>query len=217
MRYFSFLPELLALTAQMGTAQSKNSQGSMNTTDSSNLITSPSNHSHSPHNVSPIYTPSVPSPLTSSSVSTSTNYLKNLQDIKPNPKNLFLVPNILASSSASSVITSSGNSVGSHANLAQHLHGYPHIAQMSNMNNHLYHSNHIMSPNFTSSPSHSPNYNYYDSPMIPTTAIDGIKVESITPHIQHSYNRADSYDEIERNNNKVLDLEQKHAVSSLGN
>jgi hypothetical protein len=177
----------------------------MNTTDNSNILTSPSNHSHSPH--SPIYTPSVPSPLTTSSINvpTSTSYKKSLLDIKPNPKNLFLVPNILASS-ASSVITSSGNSIGSHANISQHLHGYPHIA---GMNNHLYHSNHIMSPNFAPSPNHSPNY-YYD---IPTTAIDGIKMEN---HLQHSYSRGDSYDEIERNNNKVLDLESKHAVS-LGN
>lgn len=225
----------------------KNSQSligsSLNTTDSSSLVTSPSNHSSSPHsrrNISPIsYTTQVPSPITSSSVNSGASmfYQKYLNDFKSNSKNSFVVPNFLATSSAaSSVITSSGNGSTSHAsNLSHHMHSmhhnYPHVSasQMSALNNSLYHSPQIMSPAFSSnSPNHTPPSYYYES-MIPTTASlnnlmssasplmdhphhNGIKLESITPHILHSSSsRQDSYEE-DLDKSKILDMEQKHII-----
>lgn len=55
------------------------------------------------------------------------------------------------------------------------------------------------------------------SPLLDHQQHNGIKLESITPHIHHSSsNRHDSYDD-DLDKSKILDLEQKHVVASLGN
>lgn len=201
-----------------------------NNNDASSLAGSPTTHSLSPqshHNLSPIsYSTQVPSPLTNNSnLSTSTASIIPLQNVKTNTKKLFLVPNILASPSIpTSSVPSPVNATTHHL---QHSH-YPHaiassLSQMPmpTINNHLYQTatstnvaNQLLSAFGSSNGSQTSGF-FYDSGF--QTTLDQIKMENnATPHIHHTnLSRSMLADVMEKNNNKIIELEMKH--SSLAN
>lgn len=168
----------------------------------------------------------MPSPLTNNStLSTSTVTITPLPNIKTNTKNLFLVPNILASPSTPT--TSIPSPVNATTHHLQHSH-YPHVLAsslsqmpMSTMNNHLYQSagstnvaNQLMTAFGSSNGSQTSGF-FYDSGF--QTTLDQIKMENnATPHIHHTnLSRSMLADVMEKNCNKIIELEMKH--SSLAN
>ena len=200
-KFLDFIAQSSSQATHSVQAASASTTSPSNNRNDSNVATSPSSHSQSPqsqHTLSPIsYSQQSSAPQTPTTPSTP--LLAPQSNIKSNQKQLFLVPHILSGSAQStpspSVIT------------APHYNHY---------NNHQMHQ---MSPVFNNQQGSAFDYEGSQSAMLANLASAANQFDQ--PHIHHT--NLPRMKELEKNSNKILDLETKHmdrqsvAAASMAN